>query len=88
MYQTIVMLIVYTWCKALLYQMQEQQHSVPMVIKSMRYEQCDELYFSKQIGRVWNDIKKDVLIARNGRSNRRRDTESKEFSEKALYMEI
>ena len=42
--------------------MQEQQHSVPMVIKSMRDEQCDELYISKQIGPVWNDIKKDELI--------------------------
>ena len=42
--------------------MQEQQHSVPIAVKCMQDEQCDELYISKQIGRVWYDIKKDVLI--------------------------
>ena len=37
--------------------MQEQQHSVSIVVKSLCDELCDELYISKCIGRVWNDFK-------------------------------
>ena len=37
--------------------MQEQQHSVPIIVKSLCDELCDELYISKCIGHVWNDLK-------------------------------